>query len=54
MPGDLTAEVGPTAEYGAFVEYGTSRMRAQPYMTPASEQAGEWFVNHMARNVGIR
>ena len=54
VPGDLTAQVGPDAGYGAFVEYGTSRMGAQPYMTPASEQAGEWFVQTMARDVGIR
>jgi HK97 gp10 family phage protein len=54
QPGDLTAEVGPTAEYGAYVEFGTSRMGAQPYMTPASEKAGEWFVQTMARQVGIR
>lgn len=24
--------------YAAYVEYGTSRMRAQPYLTPAVEQ----------------
>lgn len=30
-------EVGPTANYGAFVENGTSRMRAQPYLRPATD-----------------
>jgi hypothetical protein len=55
QPGDLTAEVGPTAGYGYWVEYGNSRgARPQPYMLPASEQAGEWFVQTMARQVGIR
>jgi hypothetical protein len=55
IPGDLTAEVGPTAEYGYWVEYGNSRgAKPQPYMLPASEQAGEWFVNEMSRSVGIR
>jgi HK97 gp10 family phage protein len=53
-PGALTAQVGPEAAYGAFVEFGTSRSGAQPYMTPAAEQAGEWFVQTMARQVGIR
>ena len=49
------AQVGPEAAYGYWVEYGTSRNpNPQPYMTPASEQAGEWFTNEMARNVGIR
>lgn len=28
----LTAEVEPTAEYAAYVEYGTRYMNAQPYM----------------------
>jgi HK97 gp10 family phage protein len=34
-PTGAAAEVGPTAEYGGFVEYGTSRMGPQPYMGPA-------------------
>ena len=36
-PGDLSAQIGPTVEYGAFVEFGTSRSGGQPYMTPAAE-----------------
>lgn len=35
---DLHAEVGTNTEYAAYVEYGTSRMNAQPYMTPAAER----------------
>lgn len=31
----LTATIGPTANYGVYVEMGTSRMRPQPYMAPA-------------------
>lgn len=31
------ALVGVGAEYGAYVELGTSRMRAQPYLFPAVE-----------------
>lgn len=34
----LSAEIGPTASYGDFVEAGTSRMHAQPYMGPATEK----------------
>ena len=34
----LSAEIGPTASYGGFVEGGTSRMAAQPYMGPAFEK----------------
>lgn len=33
----LEAVVGTGVEYAEFVEYGTSRMAAQPYMTPAAE-----------------
>ena len=54
-PGDMDAQVGPEAAYGAYVEYGTpNHPEPQQYMTPAAEQAGEWFVNAMAKNVGIR
>lgn len=34
--GVTTGEVGPTAHYGAYVEYGTWRMAAQPYLGPAT------------------
>lgn len=36
--GVLSAEIGPTAEYGRYVEEGTSRMAPQPYMGPAAER----------------
>ena len=35
--GGLSAEIGPTASYGAYVEFGTRRMRPQPYMGPAAD-----------------
>ena len=35
--GSMYAEIGPTAEYGYFVENGTSRMAPQPYMGPAAD-----------------
>ena len=37
MEGDLEAVVSVGAEYGVYQEYGTSRMPAQPYLTPAVE-----------------
>ena len=33
--GELTAIVTVGAEYGIYVEYGTRKMRAQPYLGPA-------------------
>ena len=35
--GGLGGVVGPTAAYGGFVEFGTSKMGAQPYMNPAAD-----------------
>ena len=32
---DKKAYIGTNVEYAAYVEYGTSRMRAQPYLKPA-------------------
>ena len=29
--------IGPTTEYGPFLEFGTSKMSARPYMIPALE-----------------
>lgn len=33
-----SAEVGPTAEYGQFVEFGTSRMAPEAFMGPAFDR----------------
>lgn len=45
--GELTARVGPSVDYGAPVEFGTSRQAAQPYLTPAAEAARPRFVAAM-------
>ena len=36
--GRMTVAVGPTAAYGAYVETGTSRAAAQPFLWPATER----------------
>lgn len=36
--GAVTAIVAPTADYAGFVELGTSRAPAQPFMQPAFDQ----------------
>lgn len=47
-------EIGPTASYGAYVEFGTSRMAPRAYMGPAFdrhagefEQAIQWIANQV-------
>ena len=34
-PKDLVYAVGTNVKYGPYIEHGTSRMRAQPYLFPA-------------------
>lgn len=44
-----SAEIGPTAEYGMFLEYGTSRMPPQPYMKPALDAREGGFLEALSR-----
>lgn len=46
--GSMSVEVGPTVEYGAYVELGTSRMGAQPYLAPAFDNNVEAFTDSLA------
>jgi HK97 gp10 family phage protein len=41
----LRFEVGPTADYGVYVELGTSRMAAEPYAGPAFDQELDGILN---------
>ena len=45
----LTAKVEPHTDYAAYVEYGTRKMEAQPYMKPAYEQTVEEFKAHIKK-----
>lgn len=36
--GAMTAEVGPTVEYGIYQEYGTSTQPGQPFLGPAYDR----------------
>lgn len=45
----LKATVGPTANYGAFVEYGTSRAGPHPYMGPAVDKNAPAFTRALGQ-----
>lgn len=47
--GGMTAEVEPTAEYAAYVEYGTRYMNAQPYMRPSYAIQKEQFKSDLKK-----
>jgi HK97 gp10 family phage protein len=43
----VAAEIGPTASYGHWVEYGTSRMAPRSFMGPAADIVGPDFAAAM-------
>lgn len=45
----LSATIGPTTYYAPFLEYGTSRMTARPFMHPALEAVKPGYVAAMQR-----
>ena len=47
--GDLSVEIGPTAAYGIFLELGTSRAPAQPFMGPAADRNQAPFEQAMGQ-----
>lgn len=50
--GSLMVEIGPTASYGVYVEMGTSRAPAQPYMGPAMDRHAPAFEEAMGQ-IGV-
>ena len=46
--GPVSASVGPrSVDYAGYVEYGTYKMGAQPYMRPAAERVAPAFISAM-------
>ena len=43
----LIGIIAPHVEYATFVEFGTKRMSAQPFMTPAAEAVAPAFISAM-------
>lgn len=44
---DIVAKVGTPVEYAHFVEYGTYKQDAQPYLTPAFNQVKSQFISQL-------
>jgi HK97 gp10 family phage protein len=42
-----TVQVGSDKEYAPYVEYGTSKMAAQPHLTPAFKQSEPTFAANL-------
>jgi|SRR6185312_14966042 len=53
IPEHNAALIPVGAVYGIFVEYGTHKMGAQPFMTPAVEQARQPFLDALRLVVGV-
>ena len=47
--GDMSVEIGPTANYGIYQELGTSRHAPQPFMGPAADRNRGPFEQAMAQ-----
>ena len=45
----LAWRIGPTTDYAPFIEFGTVRMRARPFMVPASEQEKPRLVKALSQ-----
>lgn len=49
LAGSVLGEVGPTAAYGAYVEYGTSTQAPQAYMGPAFDRRAPMLEEALAQ-----
>lgn len=49
--GELSAEIAPHMPYASHVEFGTHKMTARPYMTPAAEEERSKFENAVANAI---
>jgi HK97 gp10 family phage protein len=48
MTGETSGQVATNIEYSVYVEWGTSRMAAQPHVTPAAEYERRHFMKKMS------
>lgn len=51
MDEGFTAHVIADTPYAAYVEFGTSRMSAQPYLTPSLELVKPFYIEELKRAI---
>lgn len=49
FPTQTSAIIAPHTDYETFVEFGTYKMRAQPYMRPAAERVAPSYFTALQR-----
>lgn len=49
LDGGLSIEIGTSADYAPYVEYGTTKMPAEPFMQPTAENGGEKFIRELRK-----
>lgn len=47
--GSMSAEIGPTVEYGVYQEFGTSTQSGTPFMGPAFDRQAPGFAEALAQ-----
>lgn len=47
--GGMTAEAGPSTKYSEYLEHGTRKMDAQPFVKPAFDDQKKKFVQDMRK-----
>lgn len=50
----LAADIGTNTEYAPFVEFGTVKQRAQPFLFPAYEQERKKFIKNLKQLLKIK
>lgn len=45
----MSASIGPAARHGRFQEFGTAKMRPQPFMKPALDEVGPKLADDIDR-----
>ena len=48
---NVIATVGTNVEYAPFVEYGTKKMSARPFLIPSFESNKEWILETLLEDV---